>query len=110
MESWKDCSRDIWNVLRRQVGHDLFNREQLGNDTYHSDIEGFKGDPIDHAYKEALDIIFYLSKSRALLCEAIDVIEELHTLDEVATQEKSQVKDRAWKFLEDVKPRLYPKE
>ena len=71
MEAWRRMeSADRIDFINWAINN-LNGRWDKGDDKYDSGQTGFKGDPIDHAIEEALDLLVYLwvAKSEKLYRE-----------------------------------------
>ena len=61
-EHWRDCSPNVWEDFRADVVKGLKGRQEYGAKKYSGGL--FQGEPLDHAWEEALDLLFYLWKSK----------------------------------------------
>ena len=68
-EQWRNMDRE-WQVnMVHQAMYDVAERLNLGNQTYNSAEEGFKGEPEEHLHKEVLDALVYSYKNREKMKE-----------------------------------------
>ena len=60
-ESWRNLDGTARADLQNQIAVDMRNRYRQGRREYG---DTFQGDPIDHAYEEAIDAVFYLAMAK----------------------------------------------
>ena len=61
---WRSMGVGDKSVFLAEVRDSLYKRWEVGREKYRSDIHGFQGDPLEHAWEETLDQLFYIYMAR----------------------------------------------